>query len=480
MSIDIINLSTISTSTNYSNDNNNSIRIVKLRREAESMLSIHIVFDSIYKEILRIQLNTDGYLTLSLFKILFKKFKNTITDIFGNIEANDFFDIIDQDNDGFLNEDEILLLFSLIKAKLHTITDKLLKIRDYKLYKELHSVVKILNDKINIYQQSFRNKIFDTQINTFNTQSNIRLSNHYNYSNNRLDTIKELTANKVKVLEMNKKYNLNNIEKNTLSAGNLVRIKPNKNIKLFEVQEKLLALDNRLEEAENLKKRIRTMKETDNIRINRTINYKINNNKKIFLLRYSKLENYNKIKLHNEKNKAVINNERELNTINKQISLKYNSIKKIQNFSSKKYSNIGNNMGELIEMKDRLRKQNNIINNCKKIQSNNNGNSSKDKVIDSNRVRNSSINNISTNNNTYLNNKRKILKLLQSKYIIKFYIRNKYGNQMPVNVKNNNNYNNNKNNITKYLNDNSNCYDNDRLNNITQLYDSNLRLNLNC
>ena len=43
-----------------------------------------------------------------------------------NVE--DLFNVCDQDNDGFLNEDEQILIFSLMKVKMLTLADKLCKI----------------------------------------------------------------------------------------------------------------------------------------------------------------------------------------------------------------------------------------------------------------------------------------------------------------------------------------------------------------
>ena len=42
--------------------------------------------------------------------------------------VEDLFTVCDEDNDGFLNEDEQILIFSLIKVKMLDLSDKLCKI----------------------------------------------------------------------------------------------------------------------------------------------------------------------------------------------------------------------------------------------------------------------------------------------------------------------------------------------------------------
>lgn len=49
--------------------------------------------------------------------LLFEKYKETIYDLLRIQSPADFIEVFDIDRDGFLNEDEQILIFSLIKTK---------------------------------------------------------------------------------------------------------------------------------------------------------------------------------------------------------------------------------------------------------------------------------------------------------------------------------------------------------------------------
>jgi hypothetical protein len=78
--------------------------------------------------------------------------------------VDDLFTVCDQDNDGFLNEDEQILILSLIKVKMLTLADKLCKIQKYTLYKKLMSAMRKLEQLINVCQHEVRHNIYDKEI----------------------------------------------------------------------------------------------------------------------------------------------------------------------------------------------------------------------------------------------------------------------------------------------------------------------------
>lgn len=51
--------------------------------------------------------------------------------------AADFVDVFDCDRDGFLNEDEQILIFSLIKTKMQLLAKELCNILEYQMFKDL-------------------------------------------------------------------------------------------------------------------------------------------------------------------------------------------------------------------------------------------------------------------------------------------------------------------------------------------------------
>ena len=62
---------------------------------------------------------------------------------------NEFLDVFDQGGDGQLNEDEQVLVFSVIKEKMLILAEELCFVQEYQLYKDLMREVRLLENDIN-------------------------------------------------------------------------------------------------------------------------------------------------------------------------------------------------------------------------------------------------------------------------------------------------------------------------------------------
>lgn len=60
----------------------------------------------------------EGILNETNINLVFDKNKETIYDLLRIQSSPDFIEVFDMDRDGFLNEDEQILIFSLIKTKM--------------------------------------------------------------------------------------------------------------------------------------------------------------------------------------------------------------------------------------------------------------------------------------------------------------------------------------------------------------------------
>ena len=72
--------------------------------------------------------------------------------------------MFDQGGDGQLNEDEQVLIFSLIKEKMSILADELCVVHEYQLYKDLMREVRLLETDITQYQNELRTNIQQVQL----------------------------------------------------------------------------------------------------------------------------------------------------------------------------------------------------------------------------------------------------------------------------------------------------------------------------
>ena len=79
-------------------------------------------------------------------------------------KASDFIEIFDQDKDGYLDEDEQVLIFSVIKAKIQIVAEALCDIHNYAMYKSLMKEVREIEIQIVDYQDKLRQRIYMKQL----------------------------------------------------------------------------------------------------------------------------------------------------------------------------------------------------------------------------------------------------------------------------------------------------------------------------
>lgn len=88
-------------------------------------------------------------------------------------------DVFDEGNDGMLNEDEQILIFSTIKEKMFLIATECCKIHEYTLYKDLMREIRLLEADIVSYQNELRQNIQKTQMGEYVNIGNEMLQDFY-------------------------------------------------------------------------------------------------------------------------------------------------------------------------------------------------------------------------------------------------------------------------------------------------------------
>ena len=82
-----------------------------------------------------------------------------------NVE--DILDLLDEDEDGFLNEDEQVMIFSTIKERMQACSEDLCKIHEYNLYRDIMRGIRLLEDDINNYQKILRARNQKKELNAY-------------------------------------------------------------------------------------------------------------------------------------------------------------------------------------------------------------------------------------------------------------------------------------------------------------------------
>jgi hypothetical protein len=133
---------------------------------------------------------------------VFEKNKETIYDLLRIQTASDFVDVFDMDRDGFLNEDEQILIFSLVKTKMQLLARELCNILEYQMFKDLMREVRQLEQDIVEYQDELRKNIQEKQLTEYVKIGDEKLKEFYDDWERHFTEFEDESLQKIEDLKM--------------------------------------------------------------------------------------------------------------------------------------------------------------------------------------------------------------------------------------------------------------------------------------
>jgi len=406
-------------------------------RDGETLTNAPQWCEEIWKTMRKNDFATQGSLNLpiveNIYNVHHKKFEKLL-----NIHsAVELFEIMDADEDGSINEDEQILLFSLIKEKMMKIADDLCHIQEYLRYRDLMKAVRKLEQQIAKYQDCLRKKIYNSELNLYEQIGESRFGEFYEYYEKEFKDLNTYSLEREAQMRAQHEDEINNLFEKLDRAVVAVKFKPKAQLKDYQTQEKLVSIDERVEEAMNFRKELKDLEVSEAQRINKMRIDNIERQKNVLLNEQLKEIRHLQSKLKNEENKLIIRMKRDFDVLKKKTHLHENEIKKIQGLAAKYAMQKASQDGELKRMKAKSRKLNDIL---VSNQGSSNGQLSPSPKSGSPTAgkRNSHYFNSLAFNSTDATNKSQvdaIKSMAKSSNVIKFHLKKSYGEELPQNVK---------------------------------------------
>ena len=340
---------------NTNNNINNSIKTTFIQ-EGENLIGAARACEDLWEEMRRADFRKEGILNETNIEIIYKNKKKIINTLLKIQTAEEFIQVFDEDQDGFLNEDEQILVFTIIAKRIQLIAEELCELKKYELYKDLMREVRAIENSINRFQNDLRQNVHKKQLEDY---INIGKEIQYEFDNNwdeKMDNFSEKEKFDIQNYEDALKKEIDAYYQNEAAKIHSIKLKPNHQIKLLNNQEKLVANMERVEEAINFRNELNFLQKKDEERLERTkkdmlknLNNKIDN---------TELKEMKKItdRFDKERDKLIITRNKETDVLNKQINLHISDIVRIQNSISNMFIKIGATNDELSREKERKKK----------------------------------------------------------------------------------------------------------------------------
>ena len=320
----------------------------------------------------RADFRKEGILNEANIQIIYENKKKTINNLLKITSVKEFLLVFDDDQDGFLNEDEQILVFTIIAKRIQLIAEELCNYKKYELFKDLMKEVRMIESQINKYQNELRQNVHKKQLDNY-IEIGKEMQNEFNENwDQKMYMFNNRAEKNIEEYQKELKDQLNNYYQTEAAKIQSLNLKPNHQIRLLSNQEKLVANNERVEEAVNFRNELIKLVKKDNERLERTKQEMLRNlNKKILK---SEKKEMNKItdRLSKERDNLYIARNKETDVLSKKINLHISDIVRIQNSLSNMYLKIGSKDDELYREKQRQKKTNETLaafKSIKKVQS---------------------------------------------------------------------------------------------------------------
>ena len=306
----------------------------------------------------RADFRKEGILNEANIQIIYHNKKKIINTLLKITSVSEFISVFDDDQDGFLNEDEQILVFTIIAKRIQIIAEELCYLKKYELYKDLMKEVRLIESQINKYQNELRQNVHKKQLDNYiNIGKEIQDEFNDNWDT-KMENFQKRAQNNVEEYKNELKTQIDNYYQTEANKIQNMKLKPNHQIKLLTNQEKLVANNERIEEAVNFRNELNKLQKKDNERLARTKRDMLRNLSNKIMKTESKEMKKITDRLSKEKDNLFICRNKETDVLQKQINLHISDIVRIQNSLSNMYLSIGKKEDELMREKERKRKTN--------------------------------------------------------------------------------------------------------------------------
>lgn len=170
-----------------------------------------------------------------------------------------------------MNEDEQVLLFSIVKTKMLVCSQKLLVVFEYRRFHELMRCVKTLEKNITNYQDTLRTQIYDGEIKKYHEVGREKLDEFLDRYEKKFEFLNNARRQREEQFSQKRLEEREELEKQLGSDSHLVKFKPKRELREYLKNERLVALEERIEEAVNFRKELEKISQKETLRLNHNV-----------------------------------------------------------------------------------------------------------------------------------------------------------------------------------------------------------------
>ena len=191
---------------------------------------------------------------LKLFGELYAKYETAMRVVYGQLTADELYRVLDEDEDGYLNEDEQLLLYAIFNVQLLLLYEECIFFGYYEGIRKLDQVQDDLSRVVIELQTALRSNLYEEQVRIFKGNKEQIENRHISRFDRRMHDFrrfKEAKSDELQHMQMDKRFSTMLNANTKVSNFNFTKYSALQDIR---IQEKFLGIFGNVEEAANLQR----------------------------------------------------------------------------------------------------------------------------------------------------------------------------------------------------------------------------------
>jgi len=334
---------------------------LNIMKDGETLTHAPEWCEEIWKTMRKNDFDSQGVFNMAILDNIFQVHHKKFEKMLNVSTVENLFEMLDTDQDGTVNEDEQILMFSVIKEKMMKIAEDLCNIQEYIRYRDLMKAVKKMEVQIAKYQDFLRNRIYQSELDLYKRIGEVSFEEFYAYYEEEFKKLNTYGLEREAQMRNLHEDQINSLVDRLDRAVVALKFKPKTKLKDYQTQEKLVSIDERVDEAMNFRKELKDLEVSEAQRINKLRLEDIEKQRNVLMNTQRKEIEHLESKLKNEENKLIIRMKRDFDVLTKKTHLHENEIKKIQGLSAKYAMQKALGDGELKRTKAKSRKMNDLL-----------------------------------------------------------------------------------------------------------------------
>lgn len=174
--------------------------------------------------------------------------------------------LVDEGDDGVLDEDDQLLIFTLVRERLRNTVNDLSESRQYALSQQLATKAKELERDIQLYQQQLRNRIYQAEYRVLKDRHSSRQRSLNSSWDQKVAEASKYSELRLKTLNLAHKQQLLHMERTFNYSLEQRRVKPRDALRQLQHEERLAAATEEFTQAQYLRRTVSKQQVVDSSR----------------------------------------------------------------------------------------------------------------------------------------------------------------------------------------------------------------------